>query len=87
MTQRDEDRLSGGWRPPRRKAVVAIRPGVIRNLIAGIVLIVLGPALVAWAASWPKRAWFVSAVFIGHGLVLTMWGIICLVLAALRKND
>lgn len=87
MSQRDQDRLSGGWRRKKRRPVVAIRPGVIRNLIFGVLLLLGGPILIAWAASWPSRAWYVKAVIMGHGSVLTVWGIILLVLAALRKSD
>jgi hypothetical protein len=87
MSERDQDRLSSGWRRKKRKAVVAVRPGVIRNLILGPVLLLAGPALIAWAATWPSRAGYVKAVFMGHGSVLIMWGIICLILAALRKGD
>ena len=87
MSQRDQDRLSGGWQRKKQKPVVAIRPGVIRNLILGLLLLLAGPALIAWAASWPSRAWYVKAVFMGHGSVLILWGIIALVLAVLRKSD
>jgi hypothetical protein len=87
MSERDEDRLSGGWRRKKQKPVVTVRPGVICNLILGIVFLLNGPALIAWAATWPGRAWYVSAVIIGHGAVLTVWGIILLVMAALRKSD
>jgi hypothetical protein len=87
MTEEDQLRLAGGWRRKKTQPVVFMRPGVIRNFILGTVLFLLGPALILWASRWPSRAWFVSAVFIGHGLVLTMWGIILLVLAILRKND
>jgi hypothetical protein len=87
MTERDQDRLSGGWRRKKVQPVVGVRPGVIRNLLLGILLLLGGLALIASAATWPSRAWYVKAVFIGHGLVLTVWGIILLVLAALRKSD
>jgi hypothetical protein len=87
ISARDQDRLSGGWRRKKRKPVVAIRPGVIRNLILGLLLLLGGPILIAWVASWPSRAGYVKAVFIGHGIVLTGWGIILLILAALRKSD
>jgi hypothetical protein len=87
MTERDQDRLSGGWRRKKVRPVVGVRPGVVRNLILGVFLLLGGPALLVWASTWPSRAGYVKAVFIGHGLVLTMWGIILLVLAALRKGD
>jgi len=87
MTERDQDRLSGGWRRKKVQPVVGVRPGVIRNLLLGVLLLLGGLALIVSAATWPSRAWFVKAVFIGHGLVLTGWGIILLILAALRKSD
>ena len=87
MAERDQARLSGGWRRKKVQPVVSMRPGVIRNLILGGLFLLIGPALITWAATWPGRAWFVAAVFMGHGSVLTVWGIILLVLAVLRKGD
>ena len=87
FSERDQLKLSGGWRRKKTAPVVTVRPGVIRNVIFGILLLVLGPGLIIWATTWPPKASRVAGVFMGHGVVLTGWGIVLLVRAALRKSD
>ena len=87
MTEREQERVAGGWRRKKTAPVVRFAPGVIRNLVFGCLLLLAGPGLIIVAISWPARASTVSAVFIGHGGVLTVWGIVLLVRAAMRKSD
>ena len=86
FSERDQLKRSGGWKRKKR-GPVDTPPGVIRNLIFGIVLVPLGLSMIAWAASRWNEAGKVAAVFMGHGIVLTVWGIIALILAALGKKD
>jgi hypothetical protein len=86
FSERDQSKLSGGWKRKKR-GPVDTPPGVIRNLIFGIVLVVFGLSANAWAASRWNQAGIVAAVFMGHGIVLTVTGIIALIMAALGKKD
>lgn len=86
LGERDQRKVSGGWK--RKKTEPGgTRPGVVRNLILGIVLLLVRTVLIVWAASRWDRAGAVAAVFMGHGIVLMGWGIVLLVRAALRKSD
>jgi hypothetical protein len=53
-----------------------VRTGQVRNLILGIVFLVLGPVLILWGISLPDRARRLMASLVATGICMVIAGII-----------